>query len=185
MKIQTPTITKFGEFKIKKLEEFGKEFITHHPGDSGMGGNDPQEPVYELNTNEPHEIQLFIANLMDEVAEIKYQELDDIHWDAKIGDYSNELTRVMVINWLRLFQMKDCGYNAQEKEIVNNCLEIIQPLVLRELGGKTLIREPIWECANCGLDIIGQPYENQNNQSEKDEHFCNEDCENAFHIKHR
>lgn len=40
------------EEKIKESEkEFEKKFIISHPGDSGMGGNDPQEPVYQLDIN--------------------------------------------------------------------------------------------------------------------------------------
>ena len=42
--------------------------------------------------------------------------------------------------------------------------------------------EPEYECANCG-DIIDGEYKNANIRSEKDEHFCNEDCENEFHRK--
>lgn len=50
----------------------------------------------------------------------------------------------------------------------------------RELNGKVFNVEPIYECSNCGLDIIGQPYENQTIHTEKDEHFCNEECEFEF-----
>lgn len=32
--------------KARIRKEFNKEFIQYHPGDSGMGGNYPQEPVY-------------------------------------------------------------------------------------------------------------------------------------------
>jgi hypothetical protein len=38
---------------------FDREFTASHPGDSGMGGNDPQEPVYELNVG-PTEIKTFL-----------------------------------------------------------------------------------------------------------------------------
>ena len=41
-------------------ERFEKEFTIFHPGDSGFNGGDPQEPVYELNTGDPHDIKYFI-----------------------------------------------------------------------------------------------------------------------------
>jgi hypothetical protein len=66
MNLLNATKTIYDEFKIKKLHEFESQFINHHPGDSGIGGNTPQEPIYELNTNEPHELQLFISKTLDE-----------------------------------------------------------------------------------------------------------------------
>lgn len=43
-------------------EEFDKQFTNSYAGDSGFGGNDPQEPVYEWATNEPSEVKTFIAS---------------------------------------------------------------------------------------------------------------------------
>lgn len=40
--------------------EFDKEFVSFHPGDSGLGGNYPQEPVYELSAT-PNDVKDWIA----------------------------------------------------------------------------------------------------------------------------
>jgi hypothetical protein len=40
----------------QQVEEFNKEFVVYHSGDSGMGGNTPQEPVYEIQYENPNEI---------------------------------------------------------------------------------------------------------------------------------
>lgn len=41
------------------LERFRKEFVNQYSGDSGMGGNYPQEPVYELCESNPKEYERF------------------------------------------------------------------------------------------------------------------------------
>ena len=57
----------FTGFKEKKLKEFNDLFTNSHPGDSGPGGNYPQEPVYELCEDNPLEYIVFIDNLMEEL----------------------------------------------------------------------------------------------------------------------
>ena len=42
-------------------DEFDERFTNSHPGDSGVGGSDPQEPVYEFATDDPSEIKSFIS----------------------------------------------------------------------------------------------------------------------------
>lgn len=46
--------------EIKK--EFYKNFVVEHPGDSGVGGNDPQEPVCEVQYENPDEIVDFFLS---------------------------------------------------------------------------------------------------------------------------
>ncbi len=71
----------------KEIEaSFDKEFTTSHPGDSGMGGNDPQEPLYELCTSDPNDIKDFISKLRtDDLSAI-------IEWvkSEKGEDYSDK-----------------------------------------------------------------------------------------------
>lgn len=61
------TPSKTNEWK----DEFDKEFIESYQGDSGLGGNDPQEPIYKLNINpesieDIKELKQFISNLLEE-----------------------------------------------------------------------------------------------------------------------
>lgn len=109
--------TLFAEFKMKILKNFESEFMNVYPGDSGIGGNTPQDPVRELNTNDPDEIMIFISRALDEVPAF----------------VSNNFI--------------SCDY-----------------------------------CTNC---VCGDNYENQHPESEKDEFFCSEECENNFHEKNR
>ena len=44
-------------------KEFDKELTFSHPGDSGPGGNVPQEPVYELSCR-PEDVIAFIKDLL-------------------------------------------------------------------------------------------------------------------------
>ena len=44
---------------IKDLSEFNKKFIEYHPGDSGLGGNYPQEPTENVQAD-PEELKGFI-----------------------------------------------------------------------------------------------------------------------------
>lgn len=46
--------------------EFDKLFTTSHPGDSGLGGGDPQEPVYEVTEIDPNQYKSFIRTIEDE-----------------------------------------------------------------------------------------------------------------------
>jgi len=42
--------------KEELRKEFYKVFTASHPGDSGIGGNDPQESVWELQYESPKEV---------------------------------------------------------------------------------------------------------------------------------
>ncbi len=44
------------------LAEFDKEFTTSYPGDSGLGGNYPQEPIYELTESDPKEYKKWLKD---------------------------------------------------------------------------------------------------------------------------
>lgn len=82
------TVTKNGELQMKFIEpyrspkgketweeRFDKEFTNFYSGDSGLGGNDPQEPVYEMNTVDPKEIKSFIKDLLAEEKSALVKEL--------------------------------------------------------------------------------------------------------------
>lgn len=110
-----PNSTIWGRYKESVLKSFHNSFVNMHSGDSGIGGNTPQEPIYELNTNDPTEIAKFICDVLD----------------GAIDEYNFNLV----------------------------------------------------ECRDCGTIIWSDIYENQNIASEKDEFFCNEECEKHFHLK--
>lgn len=40
----------------KLRREFYKEFANAYAGDSGLGGNYPQDPIFEINTDNPKEV---------------------------------------------------------------------------------------------------------------------------------
>lgn len=49
----------------EKIIDFNTHYCNVHPGDSGTGGNDPQEPVDEFACY-PSDIRKFIRQIMDE-----------------------------------------------------------------------------------------------------------------------
>ncbi len=56
----------------KTKEEFIKEFCAVFNGDSGMGGNDPQEPVFEIQYESPNEvIDWFLAKMAAREVEVR------------------------------------------------------------------------------------------------------------------
>ena len=55
------------EQENKICEEFDRLFTNSFAGDSGMGGNVPQEPVYELATDSPTDIKSFLLQKLHEV----------------------------------------------------------------------------------------------------------------------
>jgi hypothetical protein len=82
--------------KIKENweKEFDKQFTDSSPGNSGLGGNDPQEPVYELNC-EPKDIKDFIRSLLEQEREEKEKELKiaDDRWkkaESIIDEHTDE-----------------------------------------------------------------------------------------------
>lgn len=52
-------LTQFLESEEKRFDE---ECTQSHPGDSGMGGNDPQEPVYEFACTPQYAKQFLTAS---------------------------------------------------------------------------------------------------------------------------
>lgn len=50
------------------LREFDREFTNTYPGDSGIGGNQPQEPVYELCESDPKEYKRWFEKKMKLIA---------------------------------------------------------------------------------------------------------------------
>ena len=50
-------------------KEFNKRFTNCYRGDSGLGGNYPQEPIYEWATDNPKDIVDFISRLLQSVVE--------------------------------------------------------------------------------------------------------------------
>lgn len=54
---------------------FYRTFATIHLGDSGMGGNDPQEPVFEIYSDDPKEIADFFLSKINQILEGREREL--------------------------------------------------------------------------------------------------------------
>lgn len=52
----------------QKVKEFVNEFVELHPGDSGAGGNYPQEPIFEVTESDPNEYIRFLRQALQEVA---------------------------------------------------------------------------------------------------------------------
>jgi len=83
----------------------------------------------------------------------------------------------------------DCKGKRQILEDLWICLEYLREAYSKKNKIKKLLKFfeiPFTqkECANCGLELEEVLYDNQNSMSEKDECFCNEDCEMDFHRKH-
>lgn len=49
-------------------KEFDRQFTQSHPGDSGVGGNDPQEPEYYFSCY-PDDVKKFIRDLLQQKLE--------------------------------------------------------------------------------------------------------------------
>lgn len=56
------------------MEEFKNLFVISHPGDSGIGGNDPQEPIYEILYESPKEIEDFLCSSLQKAINSAYDE---------------------------------------------------------------------------------------------------------------
>lgn len=56
------------DFVEKQIRLFEKDFVVMHPGDSGMGGNDPQEPVYEVQAG-PSDMRNFLRSFASTLIE--------------------------------------------------------------------------------------------------------------------
>lgn len=84
-------------------KEFNMLFTDSHPGDSGIGGNDPQDPVYEISTGDPKEILDFFrthwhnreGELRGKIERMKYQPLDAT--DVAGLSFNMAITRVLAI----------------------------------------------------------------------------------------
>ena len=48
------------DLQNKTIEEFRKKFRNIYAGDSGFGGNDPQEPMNEWATDCPEDVESFL-----------------------------------------------------------------------------------------------------------------------------
>ncbi len=68
-------------------KEFNKQFVEFYLGDSGIGGNDPQEPDEVLQAY-PHEIRAFIKSLLHSHNEELIQRIERMKQPAK-QDYEN------------------------------------------------------------------------------------------------
>lgn len=69
----------------KWKKEFNKRFVEFYPSDSGIGGNDPQEPDEVLQAY-PHEIRDFIESLLNEARREVIKDVE--HWHIKKGGYT-------------------------------------------------------------------------------------------------
>lgn len=58
----------------EKVEEFNKLFCDIYPGDSGLGGNDPQEPVDDWACY-PSDVRKWLKNSLQEMEERTREEL--------------------------------------------------------------------------------------------------------------
>lgn len=59
------------------VEEFDELFTQSHPGDSGIGGNDPQEPIYDWAA-EPQEVKDFIRQKVSSLLTSLEERVEDL-----------------------------------------------------------------------------------------------------------
>lgn len=88
------------DFTTEWDEKYWKEYCNTHPGDSGVGGNDPQDPVCDFAC-EPQEI-------------LKYIHSRDLALEAEVR--KEERTEV---NKAVMELYKIIGRNHENKELVN------------------------------------------------------------------
>lgn len=50
--------------KQEILQDFDRDYMQSYKGDSGLGGNDPQEPVYDFAC-EPKDVRDFLSTALD------------------------------------------------------------------------------------------------------------------------
>lgn len=50
-----------------KIKEFREKFCNVYPGDSGLGGNDPQEPVHEWATDDSLEVERWLSQSLQQM----------------------------------------------------------------------------------------------------------------------
>lgn len=84
---------------MSSLEKFYKEFVNYHPGDSGIGGNYPQEPVYELaiDPQSTEDIKALKSHLLQSQIELletlihQVQERKVTVWNDRFGYRGDDL----------------------------------------------------------------------------------------------
>ena len=87
-------------------KEFNKRFTNCYRGDSGLGGNYPQEPIYEWATDNPKDIVDFISRLLQAVVEdlagekeienVRYGRTSAIEASAKIFQLGKRFNRLSI-----------------------------------------------------------------------------------------
>lgn len=70
---------------IKKeiMEEFNEKFCNVYGGDSGLGGNDPQEPVDEWATDNPSDVRQWLSQALTRIEE---ETMEKALWCQFCGD---------------------------------------------------------------------------------------------------
>lgn len=76
-------------------QEFYKTFTRSFPGDSGMNGNDPQEPVWEM-TDDPKEVADWWLYRIDTLLTELEKDTKELPWagDSRLMKRSDVLTLI-------------------------------------------------------------------------------------------
>lgn len=90
------------------LKEFDKEFTNSHPGDSGAGGNYPQEPVYELCESDPREYKRWLKDKLETIATKSAEKLEEeimmLFVDVDAGGQVTEKETITTNDVRKLFE---------------------------------------------------------------------------------
>lgn len=96
-------------------EEFYKQFTFSHTGDSGMGGNTPQEPVWEMDTDPKEVMSWFISKLSQEKLRLK-EKVSNTKFEMNVDEY---LPLVEAWNEKDFDTPFDAGYNQALQDVLN------------------------------------------------------------------